>query len=203
MKRRAWPGDGVLAFPCAPEAEPRVSPALWSPEAAPDVVVLETSDPTNAILRPPGSELVAEAATDAERHVVIAHGPARLRLCVRHAPCRPVPAFSIPRDAACALRIAAAARLQQVTRGGRVVIGHAAYPTAYQRLRFVQFLRLFDALEAGASTRDLAFGLVFPNHRPIASAIWKGSGERRHVLRLIAEARLLVGGGYRKLLRHN
>lgn len=75
-------------------------------------------------------------------------------------------------------------------------------PTRYQRIRFVHFLALHDALEAGASTRDIAFELVFPNHRPLAGAIWKGSGERRHVLRLIADARRLVEGGYRNLLRH-
>ena len=90
-----------------------------------------------------------------------------------------------------------------MTLGGRLAVYQSAVPTAYQHLRFVQFLAIHDALEAGASARDLAFGLVFPNHRPIASAIWKGSGERRHVLRLIAEARLLVSGGYRKLLLHN
>ena len=63
-------------------------------------------------------------------------------------------------------------------------------------------LAIHDALEAGASPRDLAFGLVMPNHRPIAGAVWKGSSERRQVLRLIANARRLVLSGYRKLLLH-
>ena len=53
------------------------------------------------------------------------------------------------------------------------------------------------------SPRDLAFGLVFPRHRPLTGATWKGSGERRHTLRLIADARRLVTSGYRKLLRHD
>ncbi|GAY19943.1 hypothetical protein SFOMI_0465 [Sphingobium fuliginis] len=53
------------------------------------------------------------------------------------------------------------------------------------------------------SPRDLAFGLVFPRHRPLAGATWKGSSERRHTLRLIADARRLVISGYRKLLRHD
>ena len=75
-------------------------------------------------------------------------------------------------------------------------------PTGYQRARLTQLLALRDALDAGASTRDVAFGLVMPNHRPLAGQDWKGSGERRHVLRLIAEARRLVNGGYRKILRH-
>lgn len=75
-------------------------------------------------------------------------------------------------------------------------------PSTYQRARHIQLLRVHDALEAGASSRDLAFGLVFRGHRPLVGAIWKGSGERRHVLRLIAEARRMVSNGYRALLRH-
>ena len=57
-------------------------------------------------------------------------------------------------------------------------------------------------MNEGRPPRDLAFGLVMPNHRPIAGAVWKGSSERRQVLRLIADARRLVASGYRKLLLH-
>lgn len=183
-------------------ANPRESPALWSPEAAPDVVVIEAADLGRAIPLPPGTEPLVEATTDAEHYLVVAHGTARLRLCVRHAPLLHVPAFSIPCDPVCALRLAAAARLQRVTRGGRAPAGLASLPTRYQRNRYTQLLEIHDALEAGASSRDLAFGLVFRGHRPLAGAIWKGSGERRHVLRLIADARRLVAVGYRKLLLH-
>lgn len=165
-------------------------------------MILEAAAPSLAIPLPQGSESLVEIATDAERHVVAAHGTARLRLCVRHAPCRPIPAISIPCDMAWALRLAAAARLQRVTQGDFATVDGSAFPSAYQRARFAQFLNLHDALEAGASSRDLAFSLVFPNHRPLVGAMWKGSGERRHVLRLIAEARRLVTSGYRKLLLH-
>lgn len=191
-----------LSFPTLPTADPRKSPALWSPEEAPDVVVIESPDPMLPASLPPGCEPIAEATIDAGHHIVLASGPARLRLCVRHAPRAAAPSYSIACDASCALRLAAASRLERATRGGRLLLDRAGLPTSYQRLRFVQFLAIYDALEAGASVRDLAFGLVFPNHRPLASAIWKGSGERRHVLRLIAKARRLVGGGYRQLLRH-
>ncbi|BBB14256.1 hypothetical protein SPYCA_3514 [Sphingopyxis sp. FD7] len=78
----------------------------------------------------------------------------------------------------------------------------AAGPTGYRRGRLIHLLAICDGLEAGAGTRDLAFALVFPHHRPLAGATWKGSGERRHTLRLIAEARRLVDGGFRKLLLH-
>lgn len=166
------------------------------------MVIIEAEHPVRAIPLPPGIEPLVEIATDDERHIVAAHGTARLRLCVLHAPSRPVPAFSIPCDAACALRLAAASHLQRVTRGDRLAADRAALPTTNQRTRYTGLLRIHDALQAGASSRDLAFGLVFPNHRPLAGAIWKGSGERRHVLRLIADARRLIGAGYRRLLLH-
>ena len=105
-------------------------------------------------------------------------------------------------DAAYALRLAAAASLQRMTHGRGPAIDRSAIPTVHRRFRFAQFLAIHDALEAGASSRDLAFGIIFPNHRQLAGAMWKGSGERRHVLRLIAETRRLVASGYRKLLHH-
>ena len=167
------------------------------------MVILEAADPERAIPLPPGSEPLVGVATGADRHIVIAHGTARLRLCVRHAPSRPVPTYAIPCDAACVLRLAAASRLQRVMRGDRIAVGRTALPTPNQRARYTGLLRVHDALEAGASSRDLAFGLVFRGHRPLVGATWKGSGERRHVLRLIADARRLVAVGYRKLLVHS
>ena len=53
-------------------ANPRENPALWSPDAAPDVVILEAADTGSAIPLPPSAEPLAEAATEAERHLVIA-----------------------------------------------------------------------------------------------------------------------------------
>lgn len=197
------PGVGASAFPTDPALNPREHPALWSPDAAPDVVIVEAADPDRAIPLPPSAEPLVEVSNQTERNLVYAHGTARLRLCVRLAPARPVPALSIPCDPGCALRLAAAARLQRVTRSGRNSPGGADRPTPNQRIRFIQFLTIHDALEAGASPRDLAFGLVLPNHRPLTGALWKGSNERRQVLRLIADARRLVSSGYRRLLLHD
>lgn len=166
------------------------------------MVIIEAEDPGRAIELTSDSEPLVEIATGDERHIVAAHGTARLRLCVRLTPSRPVPAYAIACDAACALRLAAASRLQRVTRGDRIAADRAALPTTNQRMRYTGLLRIHDALEAGASSRDLAFGLVFPNHRPLAGSIWKGSGERRHVLRMIADARRLIATGYRRLLLH-
>lgn len=200
--RRVWPGGGVFAFPTDPQADVRKTPALWSPEIAPDVVTLDAPDWAGAIPLPLGSEPLVEFASDTEHHTVVAIASSRLRMCVHKVPGLTVPTLTIPCDPACALRLAAAARFQRVTQGKRLNIDRAALPTAYQRTRWVQFLALHDALEAGASSRDLVFGIVFPNHRPLKGAEWKGSGERRHVLRLMAAARRLVARGYRSLLHH-
>lgn len=58
-------------------------------------------------------------------------------------------------------------------------------------------LAMLDAREAGATIRELAFTLVYPNSRLLRGAEWKASGEKRHVLRLLRSALTLRGGGYR------
>lgn len=165
-------------------------------------MIVEAADPSRAIPMPRASEPLVEVSTVAERNLVIGIGVARLRLCIRHAPRCSTPRLAIPCDAGCTLRLAAAARFQRVTQGRHLPFDRSSPPSPYQRRRFTQLLMLHDALEAGASTRELAFGLVLPNHRPLGGALWKGSSERRHVLRLIADARRLVSGGYRALLLH-
>lgn len=201
-RRRAWPGDGASAFPTTPDANPRAAPALWSPSAAPDVIVITTADSAATVPLPPGFEPLAAATTPNEQHLVIARDAARLRLCVRSAYTGYPRCLIIPHDDCAALRLAAAARYERVTRGLRLGPDRAGAPSAYRRARLVQLLAIFDGIDAGASTRDLAYGLVFTRDRPLVGATWKGSDERRHTLRLIAEARRLVSGGYRKLLRH-
>ena len=199
-KRRAWPGGGASAFPTAPDANPRTAPALWLPSEAPDVVVLETTD-VKALV-PPGFEPLSEASLNNELHLVVAQDTARLRLCLRPAPDKCPECLIILRDSYTAMRIAAAARFERAAHGHRLMSDRLSSPSSYKRTRLVQLLDIHDELEAGASAYSLAYGRIFPNHRPLASAIWKGSGERRHVHRLIAEARHLVGGGYRTLLHH-
>ena len=49
---------------------------------------------------------------------------------------------------------------------------------------------------------QIAFSQIFPKMRPLKGATWKGSSERRHTLRLMAEARRLASTGYRQILSH-
>ncbi|MBN8483837.1 MAG: DUF2285 domain-containing protein [Sphingomonadales bacterium] len=166
------------------------------------MVVVETID-IAAIPLPPGFEPLADQSCGNEHHLVAAKDAARLRLCLRAAPPHCPDCLIILRDQCAAVRLAAAARFDRVTRGLRLGLNHSASPSAYRRSRLVQLLAVHDALDAGAGPRDVAFGIVFPRHRPLFGVTWKGSGERRHTLRLIADARRLVTSSYRKLLRHD
>jgi hypothetical protein len=183
-------------------AKPREQPALWSPNATPDVVILEATDIANAIPLLLGVESLAEASTKAERHLVFAHSTARFRLCIRHCPNRGIPAVSTPCDSLFRLRLAASGRFDRYASGKGSVPNDVASPSTYRRSRLVQLLVIHDELSKGASTRDLAFGIIYPRHRPLVGATWKGSSERRHTLRLIATARRAVKSGCALLLAH-
>ncbi len=166
------------------------------------MVVVETTNLTSIPL-PPGFEPLADHSDQNEHHLVAAKDTARLRLCLRAAPPRCPDCLVILRDRCAVVRLAAAARFERVTRGLRLGPDRAASPSAYRRSRLVQLLSIHDALDAGADQRDIAFGLVFPRHRPLIGATWKGSSERRHTLRLIADARRLVRSGYLNILAHS
>lgn len=73
-------------------------------------------------------------------------------------------------------------------------------PSAYQRRRLVLLLAILDGLADGASARDLAVWLIFPNHRLSGTADWRGSSEKRHTQRLIGAARRMARCGYLRLL---
>lgn len=164
-------------------------------------MVVETTD-IAAIPLPLGFEPLADQSYGNEHHLVVAKDGARLRLCLRGAPPRCGDCFIIPRDQCAAVRLAAATRFERVTRGLRLGPDRAASLSTYRRSRLIQLLAIHDALSAGANPRDLAFGIVFPRHRPLVGATWKGSGERRHTLRLMADARRLTVNGYLGLLLH-
>ena len=145
---------------------------------------------------------LAEVSTSDGKHLVYTRGSCRLRLCVRYRAALPVPAVSIPYDETYELRIAAVTRMHLITRAARSTSQGANVIPHNQRLRLGRFLAIHDALVAGASSHDLAYGLIFPNHHRLVGATWKAPSERRQVLRLIAQARSLVSGGYRDILLH-
>jgi hypothetical protein len=183
-----------------PGATPDQVPALWLPELLPGVVVLEDPGPPSTFIPPPGVEIIADHSVSGERHLVLASISGRIRLCIRHAATRDIAAFVIAVDDYSAKRLAAAAIAERVLYWPDTVSPKQLAPTLYQRQRLIQMLAIHDALGSGASISDITFGLIFPRSRPLNGAAWKGSGERRHASRLVAELRRMVGGGYHKLL---
>jgi hypothetical protein len=151
---------------------------------------------------PQDCKLLAEVVDATEHHLVAALDRARIRLCLRKAVLHRPECFIIPRDRCTAVRLVAASRFERVTHGGRLGNSGTTGPSTYQRARIVRLLAIQDGLDAGASARDIAFGLVFSRQRPLVGATWKGSSERRHTLRLIAETRRIVDRGYHRLLHH-
>lgn len=162
--------------------------------------MLATANTGIAVPLLPGFDRLAEASFGTDYHLVVAKGNARLRLCIRICPAHSQDCLIIPHDKHLAARLRSAARYEKAVHGRRLGPDRTATPPAYRRTRLVLLLAIHDGLEAGASARDLAFGLVFARHLPLSGAGWKGSDERRHTLRLIADARKMVDGGYRALL---
>jgi hypothetical protein len=95
------------------------------------------------------------------------------------------------------------ARLDAVFRLLAQLHGRAIPPdkrlTRQKRLRAKRMLQAFDGRLAGASQREIA-EVVFRLSR-VSRDEWQSAPERFAVIRLIRDARALVEGGYRSLLR--
>lgn len=165
--------------------------------------MLATANSAISVSVLPGFARLAEVSFGVNYHMVVAKGETRLRLCFHISPASSQDFLIIPHDNYLATRLRSAARYEKAAHGRRLGSDRTASPPDYRRARLVLLLAIHDGLQAGASARDLAFGHVFTRHMHLSGAAWKGSDERRHTLRLIAEARKMVDGGYRKLLLHH
>ena len=77
-------------------------------------------------------------------------------------------------------------------------------PTAFQRNRLNLLLDILDMLQAlggRPTSHTVARSLVYPGMTVGRGVEWKSSSQRRRTQRLIDEARSLMNGGYRLLLR--
>lgn len=140
------------------------------------------------------------------RHLVTVNGDDRHRLLVRDAGPDDDLAFTLIPDGLLEMRAAAVANLLGSLRAGSTAIGSRRNrPSRFQLHRLTLLLRVADHLSAAdagaASVRDVAMQTAYPWLVPGRSIEWKTSAERRHTQRLMREARGLVEGGYRNLLR--
>ncbi|MFN8680318.1 DUF2285 domain-containing protein [Paracoccus sp. P2] len=79
-------------------------------------------------------------------------------------------------------------------------IPHDTRLTRQQRARLRRMLRAFDGHRAGATQQEIA--QVILNTGVLDRDEWQASSARHAVKALLREARGMIAGGYRKLLRH-
>lgn len=148
----------------------------------------------------PGWLPLACEQTASGQHFVLGRDEARLRLCLRHASSEGPACILLAHDDFLDVRFRAASLYARAATRKAGTPPPGVCPTAYQRSQLCRLLHIADALALGASARDIAHAIVFPRHPPLTGPAWKGSGERRHALRLIRQARLLTSGGHIGLL---
>jgi len=95
-------------------------------------------------------------------------------------------------------------RLEAVHRLLAALHGRAVPPdsrlTRQQRARLRRMLQAFDGHRAGATGREIA--QVMFRTGALDRSEWQTSSARHAVKALIRDARAMIAGGYRKLLRH-
>ncbi|HEX7693949.1 MAG TPA: DUF2285 domain-containing protein [Sphingomonas sp.] len=87
-------------------------------------------------------------------------------------------------------------RLIDLARYGRFLA--ALYPPDRRIERWIAALRIFDAVAAGASQREIALSLYAGDADPVDDRL--ADSRRSRVRRLVREARALARGGYRSLM---
>lgn len=95
-------------------------------------------------------------------------------------------------------------RIEAIRRFLAALHGRAIPPdtrlTRQQRARLRRMLRAFDGQRAGATQQEIAQVLLHVGK--LDRDEWQASSARHAVKSLLRDARSMVAGGYRKLLRH-
>jgi hypothetical protein len=174
---------------------------LWSPtddtstvilDTAPDLLATTTS--TAAILPPP----LASDAVGADFRVYDAGAPSLQLIQIGDA------ATITPLVAVIPLDITGFDRLESIERL-LATLHHRAVPpdtrlTAQQRARARRMLQAFDGFRYGATQQSIA--KVIFDIDDVSRDEWQASSRRHAIMSLLREARRMIEGGYRKLLRH-
>ncbi|WP_092163671.1 DUF2285 domain-containing protein [Bosea sp. CRIB-10] len=96
------------------------------------------------------------------------------------------------------------ARLESIHRLLAALFGRSVPPdtrlTPQQRLRYRRMLQAIDGYRHGATQQEIAQALL---RTPLLGRDeWQASSARHSIKTLLRDARSLIAGGYRKLLRH-
>ena len=121
----------------------------------------------------------------------------RLRFCLTDTPERNPTSFVAPFGAGSAVRLAAAQGLCALLQGNSSAFTRPPFvPTPYHRSRLIQLLAVADAIAGGATVRDIAFAIVFPNSNRLEGKDWRASNEQRQTRRFVADAARMIDGGF-------
>ncbi|MPT48326.1 MAG: DUF2285 domain-containing protein [Sphingobium sp.] len=196
-------GDG--GYPFAHRDFTGNGPLFWQPDRIPVAILLDTAPPgfrsanlsdISALGTPR-----ADANTPNGRHLVIADPNGEHRLWVYASAHGRSIAAIIPFDADFDTRITSLLRFHRHLLGhpsGSLPRGWALTP--YRRDRLLRMIRAFDLKQAGASYRAIAIALDSDEAAVLSATEWKLSSTRSWTIRLVRAARMMVNGGYRKLL---
>jgi len=175
---------------------------FWLPQEDTSVVVLTTAPPELVIATEQRRfDLLDFAAPDGTESVLRCDlGDGHYLQLERHG----ANADGTPFVAAVPLGLEGFDRLEAVHRLLSALHGRVVPPdtrlTSQQRARLRRMLQAFDGLRDGATQQEIA-QVVFDTGR-LNRDEWQMSSTRHAVMSLLRDARTLIEGGYRKLLRH-
>lgn len=194
--------DGVCDFPVDPLQAPPDAPVLWSPQEDTSVVILASAP---EVLLSDGDDRSTLPSISSHIDAEGAHGLYDLgnsqTLQVLRLDIAPADA---PLAALVPLGVTGFDRLQAIERllaalQGRVVPSDKRL-TRQQRARARRMLQAFDGARDGATQQEIA-EVIFRIGR-ITRDEWQVSSSRYAVMSLLRDARAMIAGGYRDLLRH-
>lgn len=150
-------------------------------------------------------EVLQDRITNEGRHLVLSGGRRRHRVLVTPTGSTGS-GYLVPRDHWVRTRFAAIQAFDKsFPKSSHPKPNDLLLPSLYQKRRLTLLLDIFDTMhrpDSGvATTREVAQTVVYQNADLGRAIEWKSSSHRRQTQRLINEARIMVEGGYRWLLK--
>lgn len=200
---------GGYFFAEDPGKDAHAARILWNAEHDPAILMVEAtpaapSDPEALTISRLSRWLTLVPGVDGVEHAVLSDGWHRIRLDVVKgtlSECEAVRLrFHLDGLASTEVRLLPLRRLIGLHRHRR--FGPSLYPLDRKMNYWISILRVRDALEQGASQRDIATALFGAEH---VRRGWRENSEsiRSRVRRLVREAGRFTAGTYRELLRAN
>lgn len=194
--------DGGCDFPVDPTQAPTEARVIWLPQDDTSAIVLGA--PPNILSagadQPPTIDAAISVDADGETYLVFDLGNGQRVGLVQPSStpsAEPLGAF-IP------LGLEGFDRLESVGRLLAALHGRAIPPdtrlTRQQRVRLGRMLQAFDGHRAGATQQEIA--QVIFRIDPLDRDDWQASSARHAIKTLLRDARAMIAGGYRALLRH-